>query len=284
MNQLTAWILAAALHFAPPEKHPKFPGHGETAEEARARYEQIAQDIGQAVEGRKDAKSMAALALAWAVGESALAHDADVGPCYRQGAWKLRCDGGLAAGPWQLHEYMDRKAGERVTVAMIFADRARSARMVVRLLGGAFNRCTDLAPQDRLSSFGLGHCEAGNASVRARYKLWQEVRSWEPPKEDAASSTSMDNAIRRGSDAIASIVEFYTEALTEAEGALGMARNVIAEQSKQLDETRVIAKDAIEKIDSLRNVLRLLGYNENGERIGVRANEAHEDDAASSGG
>jgi hypothetical protein len=244
MNAFVAWILAAALHFAPPERHPRFDGYEETAEQAHARYEQIAVDIAAAVEGRKDAKDMAALALAWAIGESALAPDADKGPCYRKGRWKLRCDGGLAAGPWQLHEYWDRQAKERVTVAAIFADRARSAKTVVRKLIGAWVQCAHLAPEDRLSGFGLGHCEAGNASVRARYRLWQRVRAWQPPRPPAASSGTMEPkqtraAVVKASNAIVAIVDLYAGIVAEQDGEVASYKVALGALQQQVDDLKV---------------------------------------------
>lgn len=243
MNAFVAWILAAALHFAPPERHPRFDGYEETAEQARARYEQIAVDIAAAVEGRKDAKDMAALALAWAIGESALAPDADKGPCYRRGRWKLRCDGGLAAGPWQLHEYWDRQAKERVTVAAIFADRARSAKTVVRKLIGAWVQCAHLAPEDRLSGFGLGHCEAGNASVRARYRLWQRVRAWQPPPPAAASSGTMEPkqaraAVVKASNAIVAIVDLYAGIVAEQDSEASSYKVALGALQQQVEELK----------------------------------------------
>jgi hypothetical protein len=185
MSPLEVWLLAAALHFAPPERHRQFPGHEETLEQARVRYASIAHDIAEAVATKFDEKSMGALTLAYAIGESDLYKDADEGPCFREGAYKTRCDGAAAAGIWQTHEYMDRSGPEpeRVTVAMIFADRARSARFVVRMLSRALKSCPRLALEDRLSIFGLGHCVAGDPRVRARYELWMRVRLWQPPKD-----------------------------------------------------------------------------------------------------
>lgn len=270
MNAFVAWILAAALHFAPPERHPRFDGYEETAEQARARYEQIAVDIAAAVEGRKDAKDMAALALAWAVGESALAPDADKGPCYRKGRWKLRCDGGLAAGPWQLHEYWDRQAKERVTVAAIFADRARSARTVVRKLIGAWVQCAHLAAEDRLSGFGLGHCEAGNASVRARYRLWQRVRAWEPP---AASSGTMEPkqtraAVVKASNAIVAIVDLYA--------------GIVAEQDSEVASYKVAIGALQQQVEALNAAIQIqdeLKKTERDEVAELKVSLAQRDDA-----
>lgn len=179
MTTLEAWLLAAALHFAPPEKAPKFDGHVETVDEATARYASIAHDIAAAVDGRKEPKNAASLALAWALGESGLAHDADVGPCYRKGAYRTRCDSGQAATLWQLHAHRDRETGEPVTLPMLFDDRALAARIAVRGLVGSWTQCRHLEPRDRFSGFGVGHCVAGVEQVRRRYQLWLTVRAWE---------------------------------------------------------------------------------------------------------
>ncbi len=178
------WILMAALHFAPPAQHRQFPGHEETVEQARARYAQIARDIAEAAVQTKDPKATASLMLAWAIGESGLYRDADTGPCYREGAWRQRCDGGLAATIWQLHALRD---GDDVLKPKdLFADRARAARIVAKRLPAAWHSCRRLAPEDRFSGFGLGYCKAGNASVRARYRLWLRVRAWQPAASSGA--------------------------------------------------------------------------------------------------
>lgn len=186
MTTLEALILAWALHFAPITHLPQYAGHEETAEQARARYVAISHDIAEAVKDRKDAKSAAALLLAWAVGESALSHDADVGPCHRVGKLKLRCDGGAAASIFQLHAHR-AKDGTPITVAMLFADRALAARIALRGLIGSQHTCASLEAQDRFSAFATGAgCVAGNKSVRARYRLWREVSAWVPPAEPSS--------------------------------------------------------------------------------------------------
>ena len=194
MQALIAWLVLAALHFAPPAKHRVFPGHEETAEQALARYTSIATDIATAVEGRKDAKDRAALMLAWGIGETGLYHDADKGPCWREGVWKTRCDGGLAAGIWQMHTHRDPTSGKWLSVEEIFGDRARAARTATTLISKSLKSCTHVAAEDQLSAFGLGRCVSNNRSVRARYKLWNQVRAWEPPpavKEAGPSVGSM---------------------------------------------------------------------------------------------
>lgn len=192
---LTEWILLAALHFAPPSKHPDFPGHEETVEEATARYELIANDIAGAVahwKNRKGAKNAAALALAFAIGETGLTKDADVGPCFRgkyRPTWanheidyKARCDSGKAATIWQFHATI--VDGERLEVADLFADRARAAKLAIRFMYASLKNCAHLKPEDRLSGFGIGRCVEGNEQVRKRWRSYERIKDWKP----AASS------------------------------------------------------------------------------------------------
>lgn len=177
---LKDWLLLAAMHFSPPERLPQFEGHEETYEQTVERYGGFVDDIDAAVTDRPNPRSSAALALAWAIGEGGMSHDAMVGPCYRSGAYARRCDSGRAAGPFQMWAFTDRVSGERFEVPDIFARRADVTRIAVRQLAAAWTTCRHLAPEDRLSGFGLGHCEAGNEQVRKRYRLWQTIRAWNP--------------------------------------------------------------------------------------------------------
>lgn len=175
---LAEWLLAAALHFSPPEKLPQFPGHEETRDQAVTRYASIVDDIVAAVDGVKAPKHAAALALAWGIGESALAHDADLGPCHREGRWKKRCDGGLAASIWQVHA--TTFDGELLKVEDLFGDRARTARLVVQRMASSWVQCRHLEPRDRFSAFGIGRCVEGNEQVRKRFALYQTIAGWKP--------------------------------------------------------------------------------------------------------
>lgn len=177
---LEAWIFFAAITHAPPQHVPQFPGFEESIYDTVERYETIAHDIAEAVKDRKDAKSAAALLLAWAIGETHLARDADLGPCYREGAYRTRCDGGRAATLWQLHDHHDRKTGEFIDTEPLFDDRPRAVRIALAGLYQAWTSCRHLKPEDRFSGFGIGSCIEGNVQVRKRYALWQTIRGWSP--------------------------------------------------------------------------------------------------------
>lgn len=167
---LYIYTFLAMLHFAPIETLPQYPGHEETEREALARYGAIAEVIARACD--KQGKPCASLLVAIGVGESRFAKDADVGPCYRVGKLKTRCDSSAAASVWQV------QAHSFVTTAELFADRALAARATLK----AARMCRHLAPRDQL--FGLaGTCEprpAHAAAARARRDTWQEVNSWNP--------------------------------------------------------------------------------------------------------
>ena len=179
MSALAGWVLSAAVAFAPPATRPQFKGHEESLDETAARYASIAEDIAAAAEeGAKseaDAKQRAALLLAVAVGESGLSADVDRGPCYRQGNWKARCDGGTSFTIWQMkHAIVD---GELVAGRKLegVANRRRAAKGALRALLGSIGMCKKLPAEDRLSGYGVGRCVEGNKSVRARWALYVRV-------------------------------------------------------------------------------------------------------------
>lgn len=182
---LEEWVYQAALAHAKPKWQPQFPGYEETEAETQARYRLIARDIVAATGPKR--KSAAALLLAFAIGESLLAKDADIGPCFRgkhDGKdYKKRCDGGLAATVWQMHQVYDMQAMETLTVEQLFGDRQRTARIFLKLATSSLSRCAKqgFAPVDQLSGVGLGECKAGDARVHARYHLWQKLRSFKAP-------------------------------------------------------------------------------------------------------
>lgn len=181
--QLEEWVFLAAVAHASPSKLPQFPGHEETEEQTRERYRAIARDIVAAT--GPDRRAQAALLLAFALGESGLSRDADLGPCFQgkdaQGrSWRGRCDSGRAAGIWQMHAVYDLKTQTTFTVDEIFADRARAATVFRKLALSSLKRCADLAPEDQLSGVGLGVCTKGDERVRARYRMWQKLRAWRP--------------------------------------------------------------------------------------------------------
>lgn len=183
MSALVTWLLAAMLAFAPPAKAKRFPGWEETEGEARARYLALAQAIEAAAlasngSGYSD-KAEAALLLALALEESDLARDVDVGPCYRAGGWKARCDGGTSFSVWQLKAYR-KSDGTRVTGAMIQADRVLAAKKALALALGSMGQCKKLPEADRLSAYVKGTCQEGHAGSAKRVAKWRKVEGWKP--------------------------------------------------------------------------------------------------------
>lgn len=175
---LAEWTLAALLHFAPPEQQAKAPWADPTPEASLERYE----GVRDAIASQCTTRSCAALLVAIAVGESGLARDADLGPCYRSGSYKTRCDSGAAASVWQAHAFGLDKEGEPITVERLFADRSLAAWVVIRVARGSIHRCKHLPMEDRLAGLGGGHCKPSK-SARSRWKLWQTVSAWEPKEK-----------------------------------------------------------------------------------------------------
>lgn len=172
------WILAALIHFAPPEQHDSRPWGNEKIEETILRYEGIAETIESTCSNAKDKRSCEALLVAIAVGETGLAKDADLGPCYRKGAFKTRCDSGAAASVWQAHAFGEFE-GAPITVKRLFADRRIGAWQALRVARSSLARCRDGAAQDRLSGLS-GQCLKGPGPWRARYNLWLAAQGWTP--------------------------------------------------------------------------------------------------------
>lgn len=143
-----------------------------------ARYREIATDICEAVLKSKpiegfDRKGTARVTMAMAIGESALAKDADVGPCYRKKPYRTRCDGGLAVGVLQVQlPPRQRKA--------YFLDRDLLVGRALRGLRGSFAACRNNPINERLAAYASGSCtrEAGKRASRRRWKLVQRVLVW----------------------------------------------------------------------------------------------------------
>lgn len=177
---LEQWTYEAMVKFAPPEKAPQFPGYEETIDETKQRYRELAAVIAKVGENR----SRAALLVAIGIGESRLARDTDVGPCYRGKPggklWK-RCDSGTSGSVWQIKTPVKGLEGEVISYTDIFKDRERAARIELRIALGSLRRCRHLEPVDHLSALG-GSCQAGLASAQSRWKLWQTISVWSPPK------------------------------------------------------------------------------------------------------
>jgi hypothetical protein len=179
MSALAEWVLSAALFFAPVETRPKVAGYEETADEARARYASIAEDIAAAAEEGAppagEAKRRAALLLAVAVGESGLSYDVDKGPCYRKGNWRERCDGGTSFTIWQLKAVSIDGEHRHARHVEGVAKRKIAAKAALRKILGSLGMCKSLAPEDRLSAYGAGRCLEGHKGIRARWALFQRV-------------------------------------------------------------------------------------------------------------
>lgn len=185
---LAAKVMLAALAYAPVETRPNYPGFSETRNETIDRYWSIATDIAAAAEetpttpGGLSDESEAALLLALAIGESGLALDVDRGPCYRRGALWRRCDSGTSYTIWQLKPGM--VDGKVRTGKQLQADRKLAARLALKRARGSLGQCRAMEPHDRLSAYGAGHCVAGLADIRARWKLYQRVRDYMRPLDE----------------------------------------------------------------------------------------------------
>jgi hypothetical protein len=186
VSALADWVLLAALHFAPLETRPQFRGFEETHDEAFSRYLGIAADIAAAAEEHPgsdaEKRRRAALLLAVAVGESGLSRDVDEGPCYREGKWRARCDGGTSHTLWQLKTaFVD---GRPVSARELrgIDQRKQAARAALRSISGSLRACRKLEQADRLSLYGSGSCRPGLKSVRARWALFERVVAFDAKK------------------------------------------------------------------------------------------------------
>ena len=172
------WLLALALQFAPPSQALQFPGYVETADAARSRYTAIAEDIAAVVQAHEPLPGLtrvesAAFVLAMAIGESALAIDADKGPCFRGRHlgrnYAGRCDSGRAVGVLQVQLASGR--------AEHFADRRKHLAVGLAALRGSLLTCWRLPVDERLAAYGSGSCdnEGGKAGSRKRWALFGQV-------------------------------------------------------------------------------------------------------------
>lgn len=180
MTELHSYVLAALLHFAPPTQHDSRPWADPSPEYALARYTAVAGTISELCETKKHPRVCASLMAALAIGESAIARDADEGPlCVQTGGWKGRCDHNTSASVWQV-KALGIDADGPITVARLFASRPLAARIAYRAAAGSLQMCRHLAdPVDRLSGLS-GRCQAGLKSARERYLLWRRVSAWRP--------------------------------------------------------------------------------------------------------
>jgi hypothetical protein len=183
INPTAAWLFAAALAFAPPDRTPQFPSHPETVEQRTERYQAIASDIfavafdpkAEALPGLTRRQS-AALMLAVAIGESHLAPDADLGPCYRKGKlWRTRCDSGWAVGIMQTRVHPAHQEA-------YFNDRRKALRLGHQRLRQSLSMCRHLAPLTRLAAYGSGSCNRGKKGAAKRWRLYQTLLGFRLPK------------------------------------------------------------------------------------------------------
>lgn len=172
------WLLALALQFAPPSQALRFPGYDEAEAATRLRYTTIAEDIVAVVQEHEPLPGLtrvesAAFVLAMAVGETALALDADKGPCFRgrrEGRnYAARCDAGRAVGVLQVQLPAGR--------AEHFADRKKLLTLGLKALRGSLLACWRSPVEERLAAYGSGSCgnEGGKAGSRARFALFGRV-------------------------------------------------------------------------------------------------------------
>lgn len=177
-----SWTLAALLAFAPVASHDGRPWADDSHAHAHARYVGIAEAIDAACEDATAPRSCRALLVAIAIGESGLARDADEGPCYREGAWRSRCDGGRAASVWQVHRHCASWDRERGTCAAwtevtdLFASRETAAKAALRQARWSLARCKDLSGLSGACVEGTRHAR----SAAARERLWRRIAAWEP--------------------------------------------------------------------------------------------------------
>lgn len=172
---LFGWTLLALLAFDPGQ--PALPGHEETLAQAFERRVGIAHAIAEAAEAEQgwlSDRSEAALLISIAIGESALARDADVGPCYRGPKHSARCDRGRSASVWQVWA-----SAWGFTPSDIFADRKLAARLALRAARGSLGMCRSLPAEDRLSGLS-GKCIRGLEAARGHYRRWNWIQAWEP--------------------------------------------------------------------------------------------------------
>lgn len=190
LNPVELYLFQLAMKAAPPAtawRPPGGPHADETPHQRTLRYKSIATDIYQVVfaERTKTIAGMSRIATAgflvgMAVGESSLAPDADLGPCYRgTKALRHRCDGGLAVGILQV------QMGKRYQKPF-WDNRRKLIGRALRGLRGSFYVCRKNPLPERLAAYGAGSCESekGKAASRKRWKLIQRVRAAVLPPKD----------------------------------------------------------------------------------------------------
>jgi len=161
LETLSAWILAAMIQIAPPDRLaavPTFPEAQETAEERLGRYGDIADDLAAEVaqaapEGQR--RNLAALLVAIAWHESGFARDVDLGPCAPGRVRRGGCDGGRARTLFQLQAYEPK-------------DRREAAAIAIRLVRRSYRACASLPREEQLASYAAGNCRSSTGRAHSR--------------------------------------------------------------------------------------------------------------------
>lgn len=190
LNPIELYVFMLAMKAAPPGKAwapPAGPHSKETPQQRAERYKRIARDIYKVAFHEKQKPipgynrlGTAGFMLAMAVGESSLAPDADLGPCYMKGKYRSRCDGGLAVGILQVQ----MAKGEQ---KYYWRNRKRLLWRGLKGLRGSFGTCHKNPPDERLAAYASGTCasKAGRKASRRRMKLIRAVMGYaQPPKGD----------------------------------------------------------------------------------------------------
>lgn len=209
-----AWLLSLITFLAPPEKlaaAPQLKGWEETAEQKTARYESIAADVYSVVyadgakrpyRGKLGRSYTAALLISIAFMESGFARDVDKGPCYRNGSFRFRCDGGRSVGMWQAQlgegETLLAIHGiEGLKQADIFADRKVAVSIAMHMVVRSFKACRLLGPEAALNVYASGSCSRGQTGGLARLLTAKRLLRNRPPswKDDvqAMADTGSEN-------------------------------------------------------------------------------------------
>jgi len=189
-NVIEQWLFELAMKAAPPKyawRPPSGPHAKETPRQREARYRDIAYDIYRVTfhQGNKPIPGMSRLhtagfLLGMAVGESGLAPDADLGPCYLKGMRGRRCDGGRAVGilqVWIAPHMQDLYWGNKGK------NRWKLITKGLKQIGGSIGLCHKLPVQERLAAYGAGTCESevGQRVSRKRWKLISRILSCAKP-------------------------------------------------------------------------------------------------------
>jgi hypothetical protein len=160
---LAAWVLSLLTVLAPPARMaalPSYPGWHETAEQWTQREQAIAADVAAVAGSREEAALL--VAVAWH--ESALAADVDRGPCY-QGRAHQRCDGGRAVSIWQLQ-------GADADRAIWQASRRAAALEARRRLRLSARACVPrYGALGALRAYASGTCRAGKEASASMVRL-----------------------------------------------------------------------------------------------------------------